>query len=75
MRPVTLTFSPIEHVTLLSLAALAVAVMQNDEERGREHVTLLSQPGIDAVAKSLMEKLAAPLEPPATEPVVASTEG
>jgi hypothetical protein len=61
MEGVTLEFSPMEHATLVSLVALGVAVMQNDEERGREHVMLLSSVGVEAQAKALVEKLLEPL--------------
>ena len=42
--------------TLLSLVGLAVAVMQNDEERGREFIAALSQPGIEASAREIVEQ-------------------
>jgi precorrin-6B methylase 1 len=60
---VQIDFTPMEHATALSLVALAIAVMQNDDERGREHITLLSQPGIEESARTVLEKLTKPLEP------------
>lgn len=57
----TLDLTPMEHATLISLAALGVAVMQNDEERGKEHVTLLSYPGVEETAEAVLGKLVAPL--------------
>lgn len=57
MPAVTLSLTPMEHATLVSLAALAIAVMQNDEERGKEHIAVLSQHGVEAAAKSVLEIL------------------
>lgn len=55
-----------EAATLLSLVGLAVAVMQNDEERGREFISALAQPGIEVTARSIVEKCSHLLnEPPA----------
>ena len=50
-----------EHATLVSLVALGIAVMQNDEERGREHIAVLGSPGVEAAAQALLAKLIAPL--------------
>jgi hypothetical protein len=61
MQKITMEFSPMEHATLLSLVALGISVMQGDEDGGREHVILLSSPGIEAQAKALVPKLLAPL--------------
>lgn len=67
MGDITLTFTPMEHATLVSLTALAIAVMQNDEERGREHIAVLSSPGAETAAQALIAKLVAPLlEAPST---------
>ena len=66
MSTVPLEFTPMEHATLVSLTALAIAVMQNDEERGREHIAILSYPGVEAAAQALIGKLVAPLEAPST---------
>ena len=54
---ITLELTPMEHATLVSLAALAVAVMQNDEERGRQHITVLSAPGVEAAAQAVIKTL------------------
>lgn len=62
MDNVTLTFTPMEHATLISLTALGIAIMQSDEERGREHVAILSSPGVETAAQALIGKLVAPLE-------------
>jgi hypothetical protein len=66
MENTTITFTPMEHATLVSLTALAIAVMQNDEERGREHIAVLSSPGVETAAQALIGKLVAPLEAPST---------
>lgn len=62
MQPVRLEFSPMEHATLLGLVGLAVSVMQGNEEQGRAFIKTLSQPGIEATAKALIEKLNADAE-------------
>jgi hypothetical protein len=54
----SLDLTPMEHAVLMALVGLAVAVMQGDEERGPELVKTLTQPGVEAVAKSITEKLA-----------------
>lgn len=61
MQPIAIVFSPMEHATLISLVALGIAVMQNDEERGREHIQLLSSTGVEATAEALINKLIRPL--------------
>lgn len=61
MPAVTLELTPMEHATLVSLTALAIAVMQNDEERGREHITMLSAPGVQAAAEAVIKTLIASL--------------
>ena len=66
MENVTLTFTPMGHATLVSLTALGIAIMQSDEERGREHIAILSSPGVEAAAQALIGKLVAPLEGPST---------
>jgi hypothetical protein len=66
MGDITLTFTPMEHATLVSLTALGIAIMQSDEERGREHIAILSSPGVEAAAQALIAKLVAPLEGPST---------
>ena len=58
---VAMEFTPMEHATLVSLVALGIAVMQNDEERGREHIAVLGSPGVEAAAQALLAKLIAPL--------------
>jgi len=68
MVAITLDFTPMEHATLISLTALGIAVMQGDQERGTEHMKILSQPGVEASAKALLEKLVKPLEPVMEEP-------
>lgn len=60
----TLTVTDMEAATLLSLVGLAVAVMQNDEERGREFIATLGQPGIEAAARTIVEKCSNLLEEP-----------
>ncbi len=66
MENTTITFTPMEHATLVCLTALGIAVMQNDEERGREHIVTLSSPGVEAAAQALIAKLVAPMEGPST---------
>ena len=66
MSTVPLEFTPMEHATLVCLAALAIAVMQNDEERGLEHIAVLSSPGVEAAAQALIAKLVASMEGPST---------
>ncbi len=61
-----LDFTPMEHATLISLAALGIAVMQNDEERGKEHIGILSSPGVEEAAEAVLSKLVAPLMPQET---------
>jgi hypothetical protein len=68
MEAITMEFTPMEHATMVSLVALGIAVMQNDEERGKEHITVLSQPGVQAAAEALIGKLVKPLEPVMEEP-------
>lgn len=58
---VTLEFTPMEHATVISLVALGIAVMQNDEARGQEHIAILSSPGVEAAAEAVLNKLVAPL--------------
>ncbi len=58
---VDMQFTPMEHATLVSLVALGIAVMQNDEERGREHIAVLGSPGVESAAQALLAKLVAPL--------------
>jgi hypothetical protein len=58
---VTLEFSPMEHATVVSLVALGIAVMQNDEQRGQEHIAILSSPGVEAAAEAVLAKLVEPL--------------
>lgn len=60
----TLSVTDMEAATLLSLVGLAVAVMQNNEEQGREFISALSQPGIEATARSIVEKCSTLLEEP-----------
>jgi hypothetical protein len=50
-------FAPIEYATLLGLVGLAVSVMQSDEEKGRDYIKLLSNPAIEKVAQSVVEKI------------------
>jgi hypothetical protein len=57
MPAVTLELTPMEHATLVSLAALGVAIMQNDAERGQEHIAILSQPGVEESAKTVIRAL------------------
>ena len=66
MGDITLTFTPMEHATLVSLTGLGIAVMQDDKERGQEYIALLSSPGVEAAAQALLAKLVAPLEGPST---------
>lgn len=63
----TLSVTDMEAATLLSLVGLAVAVMQNNEEQGREFISALAQPGIEATARSLVEKCSNLLEEPPSE--------
>lgn len=58
MPNIRMEFTPMEHATLLGLVGLAIAVMQNDEERGPDLIKTLSQPGVEAAARALVEKLA-----------------
>lgn len=60
----TLAVTDMEAATLLSLVGLAVAVMQNNEAQGREFISALSQPGIEATARSIVEKCSNLLEEP-----------
>jgi hypothetical protein len=53
----TLELNELERASLLALVGLAVSVMQNDEENGREFVKALSQEGMEEVCKRLVEKL------------------
>jgi hypothetical protein len=53
----TLELNELERAALLALVGLAVSVMQNDEENGREFIQALSQSGIEPVCRSLVEKL------------------
>lgn len=62
MDAVTLTFTPMEHATLVSLVGLSIAVMQNDEELGRQYIDALSSPGVEAASKELVGKLVSPIE-------------
>lgn len=57
MSETTITLNELDRATLLALVGLAVAVMQSDEENGRALVSVLSQPGMEAVCKSLVERL------------------
>jgi hypothetical protein len=52
-----LDLNELERASLLALVGLAVAVMQNDEENGREFIAALSQPGIQELCKGLVERL------------------
>lgn len=61
MHSIAIEFSPMEHATLVSLVALGIAVMQHDEERGREHIMLLTSPGVEVTAEALINKLIGPL--------------
>jgi hypothetical protein len=70
MAAVTLTFTPMEHATLISLVALGIAVMQNDEERGKEHIAILSSPGVEAAAEAVLAKLVEPLTDGASAPAL-----
>jgi hypothetical protein len=53
----TLELNELERASLLALVGLAVSVMQNDEENGREFIKALSQEGMEEVCKRLVEKL------------------
>lgn len=57
MSAFTLELNELERASLLALVGLAVAVMQNDEENGREFIRALSQEGIEGICKSLVERL------------------
>lgn len=61
-----MTFSPMEHATVISLVALGIAVMQNDEERGKEYIGILSVPEVETAAEAVLNKLMAPLAPTPT---------
>lgn len=50
-------FAPVEYATLLGLVGLAVAVMQSDEEQGRDYIKLLSNPAIEKAAAGVVDKL------------------
>jgi hypothetical protein len=62
MENVTLTFTPMEHATLVSLVGLSIAVMQNDEELGLQYIEALSSPGVEAASKGLVGKLVSLIE-------------
>jgi hypothetical protein len=66
MGDITLTFTPMEHATLMSLTGLGFAVMLDDKERGQEYITILSSPGVEAAAQALLAKMVAPLKGPST---------
>lgn len=53
----TLELDELERASLLALVGLAVSVMQNDEENGREFIKALSQEGMEAICKALVEKI------------------
>lgn len=65
-----LDLTEMEAATLLSLVGLAVAMMQNDEDAGRGHIEALSLPGIEPVAKSIVEKCALLLTPNDPDPLI-----
>lgn len=52
-----LELTPMQHATLLGLVGLAISVMQNNEEQGREFISTLTQPGVEETAKALVEML------------------
>lgn len=58
----TLDLNELEHASLMALVGLAVSVMQQEEEIGRKFISTLSQPGIQEVCKSLVERLAAGID-------------
>jgi hypothetical protein len=45
-------------------------VMQNDEERGKEHIAILSSPGVEAAAEAVLAKLVEPLTDGASAPAL-----
>lgn len=47
----------LERASLLALVGLAVAVMQNDEENGKEFIKALSQEGMEQVCRGVVEKV------------------
>ena len=47
----------LERASLLALVGLAVAVMQNDEENGKEFIKALSQEGMEQVCRGVVEKI------------------
>ena len=53
----TRELNELERAALLALVGLAVSVMQNDEENGREFIKALSQEGMEDICKGLIEKL------------------
>lgn len=53
----TLRLNALDRAVMLALVGLAVSVMQNDEENGRQFIATLSQEGIEPIAKSLVERL------------------
>lgn len=65
-----LDLTEMEAATLLSLVGLAIAVMQSDEDAGRGHIESLSLPGIEPVAKAIVEKCALLFTPNDPAPVI-----
>lgn len=53
----TLELDELERASLLALVGLAVSVMQNNEQHGREFIKALSQEGMEAICKALVEKI------------------
>ena len=49
--------SELERAALLAMVGLAVSVMQNDEETGKEFIAALSQEGMEQVCRGVVEKL------------------
>lgn len=65
-----LDLTDMEAATLLSLVGLSIAVMQNDEEAGRGHIEALSLPGIEPVAKAIVEKCSLLFTPNDPSPLI-----
>lgn len=55
-RRFTVEFSALELAVTLGMMGLGVAVMQNDEENGRVFIASLSQDGVEAVCKAVLER-------------------
>lgn len=59
----TLDLDVLERSALLALVGLAVAVMQNDTERGPQFVEMLGAPDMESICQRVVEKLNAAAHP------------